>query len=417
MAKKQYVPIHPATLAWARVEVGLSCEQVAEKTKWSVAEIKAWEAGSSGITMSDGRKLAQKYKVSLPFLYRRDTPKQHTFDNIKDFRNISRQDTLSSRLCVAIRDATHKQQWLRNFLIEEEHAPLQWLGAHSANSDATAIAEHIRDWLGIRVDDISALKNAKEALDYWVDKIEAKGVVVASNSTHGSHNIPREEYSGLVLYDEYAPLILLNPADSLPRRIFTLLHELAHLIIGRTSNMSLVDFKIDDGEYDATEVLCNTIASDVLISRDVVNECWNSALSVRENIDALQQKLHCSRSAIAVALKRYGSITQQQLRELLDFYREKYYEYANTAVPSGGRAYPDKQAIDRCGKLLTTRVLTAYEQGSINALEIYDVLGMKLKHLTALSERLRFPLHRWHCRANAQSILTVPCVPTPSAVA
>ena len=395
MAKKQYVPIHPATLKWARVEVGLSCEQVAEKTKFTIAKIKAWEAGSSGITMSDGRKLAQKYKVSLPFLYRRDTPKQHTFDNIKDFRSVRHQDRLSGELCVAIRDATHKQQWLRNFLIEEEHAPLQWLGRYSANSDATAIAEHIRKWLDIRIDDISALKNAKAVSDYWVDKIEAKGVVVASNSTHRYHKIDRKEYSGLVLYDEYAPLILLNPADSLPRRIFTLLHELAHLVIGRTSNMSLVDFKIDDGEYDATEVLCNTIASGVLIGRDVVNECWQSALSVRENIDVLQQKLRCSRSAIAVALKRYGSITQQQLHELLDFYREKYYEYASKTIQSGGRAVPHKQAVDRCGKLLTTRVLTAYEQGSINALEIYDVLGMKLKHLTALSKRLDFPLHRW----------------------
>ena len=242
--KNQFIPIQPKMLSWVRIELGLSLKQAAEKTKFSTSDLQNWESGTSGITLSQGKKLADKYKVSLPFLYLKQTPKKHKFKSLVDFRAESKKNVFSDRLCLAIQKAHHRQVWMRDFLIDEGHEKLAWLGKFSQQKDPDNIAQQCKAWLVIKQRDIAKLKDNKAALSYWIAKVEAQGVIVASNDTHFAYKIDREEYSGLVLYDDYAPLILLNPQDSPARRIFTLIHELAHLLIKQESSVSLVDFRM-----------------------------------------------------------------------------------------------------------------------------------------------------------------------------
>lgn len=392
-SNNQFAPVYPDTLRWIRIELGLSLEQVAKKTKFSIEQLQNWEQGTQGITLTQAKKIADKYKVSLPFLYLKKTPKKHRFKSIVDFRTESQKENFSDRLCFAIKTAQHRQMWMREFLQEEGHSPLDWLGMFSNNQDIGNIATHCKKWLGITQHDISALTDDKEALDYWMGKIEEKGVIVANNHTHNAYKIDRTEYSGLVLHDEYAPLILLNPKDKPSRRIFTLVHELAHLLIKPESSLSLIDFRTNVKEYDKVEVFCNAIASHILIDYAHINTHLNKASSVEDNIERFVNKFRVSYSAIAVAIKKLNIINQEQLDELLDFYKKEYIN--NLKKSTGGRTVPDKQVLDRCGKLLTIQVLTAYEQSSINASEVHGVLGMKLKYLGDLSKRLKFPLHRW----------------------
>ncbi len=393
MANKKIAPVHPNTLRWAREDLGLSLEQAAEKTKFSPQEIIDWENGVCGMTLTQAKKFAEKYKVSLPFIYLKKTPDKHKIKDIVDFRSYDGRQDFSDRLHLAIKKSHARQLWMRQILIDEGKTKLDWLGSFSQNSNVQHIAKACKKWLGISQDEISCLPDDKEALNYWVTKIEAKGVSVANNHTHNAYKVDRKEYSGLVLYDEYAPLILLNPKDSPARRIFTLLHELAHLLVKPESSLSLIDFRADEDEYDAVEVRCNAIASNILIEDTVIKQGWHNQLSIKDNITALTIQLKVSYSAIAVAVKKHNLIDELQLGKLLDFYKQQYQQ--NVDIPTSGRTIPDKQVLDFCGKLLTTKVLDAYERGTIDALEVNDVLGMKLKYLNDLSERINFPLHRW----------------------
>lgn len=400
MKDKIFVPIHPETLKWIRIELGLSSKQVADKINVSIKQLNNWENGNDGITLSQAKKLAEKYKVSLPFLYLKEISKKHRFKNVIDFRNQSHKKKFSDKLCLAIKITNERQTWLREFLQAEEEKPLEWLGKFSRTRNIINIAKRCRQWLGIEQGEINDLKDNKEALDYWKTKIESKGVVVASNHTHAAYKIDRKEFSGLVLYDEYAPFILLNPKDSPARQIFTLLHELAHLLVKPENSLSMINFRADESEYDEIEVICNNIASNILINRETIKSFWNEKSSkkssIKDNISSLSKIFKASQSAIALVVKGNGIINQTELTKLLDFYKKEYEKnLRKSKEKSGGRIIPDKQVLDRCGKLLTTQVLTAYEQGSINASEIHDVLGLKLKYLGDLSKRLDFPLHRW----------------------
>lgn len=388
------VPVHPATLKWARVEVGLSVQQSAEKLKVTVEQINNWEAGETGIGLSNARKLAEKYKISLPTLYLQTIPEQWREERLEDFRKSESKNPYSYQLCCAIRDARTRQLWMHEYLQSENAQSLDWLGYFSDNKNVKHIAKWLFDWLEINREDITKLKNDKDALSYWIDKIESKRIIVSSNKTHSAYKIEHSEYSGLVLYDNYAPLILLNPADSPARRIFTLVHELAHLLLDDKSGVSKIDFRQDPAGYGPIEVLCNRVASQVFIDDDYLKDRWNDGDNLKETIQRLALDLKISHSAIAVKLKLLGLIDPETLDGLLYKYQQRFLE-AQGNNPSGGRAVPDKQVLDRCGKFLTQSVLAAYEQGSVNATEIYDVLGLKLKYLSKLSNRLKFPLHRW----------------------
>lgn len=388
------VPVHPATLRWAREDIGLPLAEAAKKLSKSIEEITAWESGEKSIGLSNARKLADRYKISLPVLYLKNIPEEWQQEKPKDFRRPETQEPYSYPLCSAIRDARERQAWMREYLKSENEKPLDWLGSFSGKKNIKHIADWIVQWLDIDRQKIAALKNDTQALSHWIEKIEAKRIIVSANDTHAAHKIDHSEYSGLVLYDNYSPLILLNPADSPARRVFTLVHELAHLLLDDSSSVSQINFRQEATNYDPIETMCNRVASRVLINDGYIQTQWNDSDNPETTIQALASNLKISHSAIAVKLKALGFIDQAMLDMLLDQYKRLYLKGLENR-PSGGRTVPDKQVLDRCGKLLTQTVLTAYEQGSVNATEIYDILGLKLKYLSKLSDRLQFPLHRW----------------------
>ena len=388
----KHIPAYPDTLRWAREDMGLTHTQVEGETNFSASQLRRWEAGADSINLTQARKLANLYKVSVSVFYLKDIPKEWTRMKPVDFRRPEDKKPYSRRLCLAIRDAEARQQWMCERALAEEMPPLEWLYCHKGQKNATVVSDWVVDWLDIDRQDIRDLGDDKEALSYWIEKIEAKRVIVSTNHTHSAYKVDHSEYSGLVLYDSNAPLILLNPQDSPARRIFTLLHELGHLLLDDRNGLSKTDFRHQAAKHDPLEVLCNQVASAVLIPEGYIAKMWNRESEVKGQISALAKKLKVSHSAIAVRLRELGWIRQNTLNELLAYYKDLYRQHQGKP---GGRTLPDKQALDRCGKLFARSVLDAYEQGNIDAVEIHDLLGVKLKHLAKLSERLQFPLHRW----------------------
>ncbi len=397
MAKGIPVPVHPPTLRWAREEMGLSVGEVAEKTAYSIEELRQWENGEQAIELSKAKKLADKYKVSLPLLYLKEIPQGWRVQKPVDFRRLDKKFPYSYQLNLALHTARMRQQWLREFLQEEEEKPLDWLGTFNQEQSSAEIAEYILQWLEVDIEKIGNFRDDKDALASWIRKVEAKRIIVAANSTHRYQKIPHEEYSGLVLYDEFAPLILLNPADSPARRLFTLIHELAHLLLDRQSSLSLIDFRASSDQFDPIESKCNQISSHTLLPRSLLQKYWEDQSDIDTNVRKLAKYFKVSHSAVAVAAKEIQKIKQDQLDKLLNNYREAFLKKASLKreTPSGGRTAPEKQVFDRCGRLLVETVLNAYEKGNISALRIHDILGIKLKYLNRLSAKISFPLSRW----------------------
>lgn len=387
-------PVHPPTLQLLRIDLGLSIEQLAANLKENEEQIRNWESGKDSIGLTNAKSLAKALKVSLYHLYLKEIPREWQADGLVDFRHNQHQRPFSVQLRLALREARERQSWMAEFLKNEGESSLDWLGKFSGQEVTLSdISNWILSWLEIDRKEIANMRDMGTAYLYWVERIENKRILVCTNNTRAKRKIDRHEYSGFVLYHDYAPLIMLNPADNPARRIFTLLHELAHLLVENRSSLSRIDFRQNPFNCHSVEVLCNEIASEVLLDEQNLLEIWESS-AVEKSISEISKVFKVSQSAVAVRLWRLNLIEQSALITLLNFYRESFLK-AQSSRTQVRRSCPDKLVIDRCGKLLVTSVLDAYERGSIDSIEIYDVLKIKLKYLQKVSNRLGYPLHRW----------------------
>lgn len=99
-------------------------------------------------------------------------------------------------------------------------------------------------------------------LNYWVAALEQMGVLVLH--TQGGF-VERKEMRAFSLYFEGVPVIVLNGADWVRGRLFSLIHEYAHLLL---HTGGLCDTKTDAravSEDRRLEARCNAIAADILM--------------------------------------------------------------------------------------------------------------------------------------------------------
>jgi Zn-dependent peptidase ImmA (M78 family) len=81
-----------------------------------------------------------------------------------------------------------------------------------------------------------------------------------------SERVSLEEMKGLTLYYDEYPIIVLNGSDFVNSRIFSLFHELVHLMLGESA---ICDLEEDNKK----EVFCNAVAGEFLVpSQDLLQK-------------------------------------------------------------------------------------------------------------------------------------------------
>jgi len=102
-----------------------------------------------------------------------------------------------------------------------------------------------------------------EALNAWKTAVEVKGILVFQAT-----KIDMIEMRGISIHLRPFPIVILNSADAPNGRVFTIMHELAHILLKESG---LCDFRESDGgsaEDYAKEVYCNMVAGTVLVPTD-----------------------------------------------------------------------------------------------------------------------------------------------------
>src|SRR5690606_36887360 len=97
--------------------------------------------------------------------------------------------------------------------------------------------------IGFTVEDQRGTRDAAHALKAWRRAVEEAGVYVFK------HSFKQKRISGFCLQHEQFPVIYLNNGNSKTRQAFSLLHELAHLLL-RMNGISSID-EVTFGGYSA----------------------------------------------------------------------------------------------------------------------------------------------------------------------
>jgi Zn-dependent peptidase ImmA (M78 family)/transcriptional regulator with XRE-family HTH domain len=374
------LPINPAVLKWARETRGLSTEEVADKLgrkSISADTIAVWETGVESPNYIQLETLAYKvYNRPLAVFFFPFVPKEETTRT--EFRTLPDTviDDLSPGMVKLYRKAKLYQLYLEELCEGKRPSNYSLLDDFSLNEHCKLIpvVKDIRKALGISIEEQSTWHSAETAAKKWREAFESCGIFVFKDAFRN------DEYSGFCLYNMNYPMIFVNNSMPASRQLFTLFHELAHLLYGSGG----VDFRSGDpvrsfqGYYLDVEVCCNRFANECLVPRQV--------------FDSMPKEIseeHFQKCADYFSVSREVILRNYLDRGLIDisYYDQmsaKWIKQAKTSrnASGGGNYYYNIRTY--LGERYINLVYSQYYQNKITVDNVAEYLNVKAKNLSTI---------------------------------
>lgn len=261
MSSKSFsVSVEPNVLIWARESIGMSIDAVAKKIKGlTVNTVKEWEKKDGDVkpTFAQIEKLSKVYRRPLSAFLLSAPPKESPFP--KDFRTFPTEEKqlLKPKTYLAIRKA-RRFQYSATELIQELGEETKKLSIKANLSDnPETLAEKVRVQFGIKGFPRLTPMTKEAALGEWIELLEDNGILVFQISI-----TMNKEIKGFSLINEDVPAIVLRRSDETSAKIFTLFHELAHLLLREGGICDLEESDISHEKF------CNHFAGAFLVPKD-----------------------------------------------------------------------------------------------------------------------------------------------------
>ena len=385
MKAEPVVGVQPSVIRWARESMGMSIEDVAHKLKKSSEEVVAWESeGGVSPTYSQLEDLAYKvFKRPLAVFFLPSPPDE--IPPVREFRTLPDTDlqTLHADTYLQVRKAHAYQLTLKEIFNGSNPSGRQiWKQAPlSMQLSVEAQALTVRKALGISLEDQLAWKSDELALKRWREAVEAQGIFVFKAP------FKQKDISGFCLLDTDLPLIYLNNSTTKTRQIFSLLHELAHLLINVSgiskfetsyvNRLPMAERKI--------EQFCNKVAAEILIpSADFIQQIAGfpgDAESVQDHLYAnLANRYGVSREAVLRRLLDMGRVSQA-------FYEQKAKFWASQKKAAGGGDWYASQNT-YLSERFAREVIGRHYRNQISVEQASEFLGIKAKNFSGLEQRI-----------------------------
>lgn len=314
-------------------------------------------------------------ELALPsfIFYMAEAPKLNS--NITDFRLAvpapapkSRQTTEAIELARSIQN-----------LSRQAHSPLiasalPQIKITKSRAAIDSFATEARRYFGIGLSDQKNAKNAKEFYVICRKKIEDKGIFVVHRS------YPSEDGSGFCIYDPQFPIVVINTQQQTRgRRLFTLIHEIAHVLLKATGISDPFVAKND------VETFCNRFATAFLTPSSFVMELLgNLVLPSQPDLDDIKRaaaRLKISQQATALRLEELGLCKEgtytSWLRQIHNFGNPDFSE------KSGGNGVPppqEKVKLAQYGFRFASVFSDLMDREAVSAINLYRATGLKPKY-------------------------------------
>ncbi|QAY89721.1 ImmA/IrrE family metallo-endopeptidase [Pseudomonas sp. ACM7] len=370
--------VNPSLLTWSRERAGLSTEQVAKKLPVKPDRVEEWEAGETKPTFLQAQKWASLAHVPFGFLFLQQPPvEQLPLPDLRTVGGVAPQRP-SLELLDTVRDSIRKQDWYLEYLQHQEHQPLVFVGRFNSRSQVAEVVDDIRRILGVNPD-VARLDYDKYSRAL-IEAAEAAGILVmrsgiALGNTHRKLEV--SEFRGFAISNAYVPVVFVNSSDAPTARLFTLLHELAHIWIG-SSGVS--DGNTANGRDE--ERFCNAVAGEFLAPEAQFRALWNADVNWEDNLAPLATRFHISKLAIGRRALDLGYINQAQYsayyRIILKAFQDK----------EGGAGDYYRNSTAKNSPRLSKAVLTEAMSGRMLLRDAGHLLGVQPAKLRTLASKI-----------------------------
>lgn len=295
-------------------------------------QLQGWEAGDSQPTFRQAQQVANALHAPFGYLFLSEAPADEP--PLPDLRTVGGAPTgrPSVNLMETVQHAMQRQAWFVEYLQEQGAPSLPFIGRFNTNSNVVRVAQDIRDVLGVDVE--QGQRNWETYYRELIEAAERSGVLVmrsgiVGNNTHRKLDVG--EFRGFAISHPLAPVVFINSADAPSARLFTLLHELAHVWLGSSGISSVAP-----GNTRREEIVCNAVAGEFLAPSDLFAQLWavgSQDLAVR--VAELAHRFHVSRFVVIRRALDMGLVDQATYSA---FYRAELDAF-RVAESGGGSFY------------------------------------------------------------------------------
>jgi Zn-dependent peptidase ImmA (M78 family) len=366
------MPVTPEVVTWARERAGFSIDAAAADFR----KIAEWEAGEALPSYPQLEKMAEKFKVPVAVFFFPAPPDLPPIE--ETFRTLGPEQIaeIPPRIRLLLRKARTFQIGL-----EELHGgrnPVERLITRDLEFRTTdrteEIAAEVRAYLGVSMEQQFAWESAETALEEWRKVLLGVGVYVFKDQFR------EPDYSGFCLYDDEFPIIYVNNTTAKTRQIFTLFHELAHLLFHTSGVDTTDDGFVNDlaGDSRRIEVICNRMAACLLVPEETFDVTFAGQAPTEATAAELAQLFSVSREFIFRKFLDRDLITPAEYDQAARRWAEQRQR------GSGGNPYFTKIAY--LGIEYINLAFQRFYQNRIDYTQLSDILDTKPKHLTRLEE-------------------------------
>lgn len=363
------IPIAKPVLDWAIARTGSTIEELAQTADFK--QIENWVRGTSQPTIRQAEALAAKASLPYPLLLL-EQPRLLSVQ-LPDFRTVASHSLAdpSVQLAAAIERAQNQLDWYLGYADDMGLTPPAIVGCAQIDENAEAIAER----LGTVIDWTPGIHTlGDQAVAALSSAIEDHGILVTRNSMVGnnpSKPLRVEEFRGFTLVQDGFALIFVNSRDAKSAQLFSLAHELGHVVLG-APGISNESVGASNETSRDVEQWCNAFAASLLMPARSVRALGLPPDASFEQVQYAARKFGVSIPAFVYRLQRLHIIRRQAANALLDEYAEL--KVPQRSSPSGGDAYRNIKA--RTGERLLSAVRVSAGTPLLPIRDALDLTGL-----------------------------------------
>jgi Zn-dependent peptidase ImmA (M78 family) len=359
--------VTPEVLRWARESAGHDAAAAAQAAGLYHWQLDMAEEGQLDITLAQAEKLAEFYDRPLVDLFLPEPPDEPNEEAL--FRRLPGAPRppwppQMRKLARRVRGRQDAAAELYELLAELP----PWLGSASRLRQIPdgELTEGVREILKIGLDEQLSWNDSRGyvALRAWVDAVEELGVLVMQD---GSMDLAGMR--GFASLHDTVPAIVLNTKDDPRARVFTLIHELGHLL-----------------RPDASEQWCNDFAGELLMPRETLRVRF-MALAADDPIKGigdLARAFSVTPYAAAVRIRRTNVMTGDRADHLIATVRSRQHPPAR----KGGGGHGARNKLTWLGPAFVRLVLSATDAQALPLSNAAGLLESKVDTFPGLRQLL-----------------------------
>jgi len=382
MPKSITVEIEPEVLKWLRESSGWKIEEVAKRVNTTAEAVAEFESGKKSPTLKQLKILSASFKRPLASFFLSKPKEEKPLP--KDYRFLpNRKDVFDKKTILAIRKSRSLQNISKELSLNIRYETKTKVEKADLSENPDLIAEKYRKLFNLDWEKQRKFKDAYKLFNYLRDVLEDMNVLVFQFS------MPIEDARGFALVDESPAIIVINSKDSIEARLFSLMHEFGHVLLGET----VIDIpEASLAIRNNIERWCNAFSSSFLLPTEAAKKLFEenrAKLTDTETLNTLSRKYKVSKAAFLVKMVNLGYISKADFGKIIERYVPKETKKKIEREKKGINVASDKKCLSEMGNKFISLVANNFDKKFITYTDALGYLSIKSKNFDKVLAKAR----------------------------